>query len=102
MMTSKTGFIVAPRNPSSSLDAEPRDLDAKPGKRLAMLALDVGKGALEQLAELLVSWLERRIRQVGLGHELTIPGDAAPRTDDDDEGTRSHQGARACWAPGAG
>jgi hypothetical protein len=35
-----------------------------------MLAADVCKRTLEQLFELLVSWLERGIRQVDVGHAL--------------------------------
>jgi hypothetical protein len=33
-----------------------------------MLALDVGKRALEEIRELLVGRLERRIREVDVGH----------------------------------
>jgi hypothetical protein len=43
-----------------------------------MLAVDVRKGAFEQLAELLVGRLERRIRQVDVGRELSRPAEEAP------------------------
>jgi hypothetical protein len=45
-----------------------------------MLTVDVGKGAFEELTELLVGRLERGIRQVDIGHELSIPAQGAPCT----------------------
>jgi len=44
-----------------------------------MLAADVCEGALEQLGELLVGRLERRICQVDLGQEVGIPAPARER-----------------------
>jgi hypothetical protein len=61
-MTSKTGSSGHGRDSSSSLGAKSRDLGAKLGERLAMLAADVCKRTLEQRFELLVGWLERGIR----------------------------------------
>jgi hypothetical protein len=53
-----------------------------------MLAADVCKGALEELAELLVGRLERRIRKVDVGHELhpTRPRKHAHEQDQDTPG----------------